>query len=425
MLKHKLRWTNVLPVVLFMYISAFIDRNNISMAAPSIAHSFQLSAGQMGLLMSAFFVGYVILQWPGGYLAQVYSARRFIFWALLSWGFFSFLSGLAPNFGWLLVDRFLLGLSEGGVWPAALVLVGNWFPKDERARANALWMLALPAANILMGPFSGWLIQDYGWRFMFEAQAVLPIVIALAFRFFIHDHPHNEERLSSQERHYILTSLAVERAEKVQNVSIWTAIRNREVLILSVMYFFWITGFYGFGLWLPTVLQKATHLSIITIGFVSTFPYIVALIAMIVNSVWSDRLGTRKPFMVVPFILGALGIVIGELTHGNLWLVLLSMGVAGIGFYAPFGPMWAFPADILPKSVSGPAMGFISMVGVTGGIVGPWAVGELTAITGHFTIGFLFLGACLGVAAILAGLLREEKVPVTALVATLDEQKKA
>ena len=118
------------------------------------------------------------MQIPGGILATRWSAKRFIGIMILVWGVFAILEGLVQNVTQLIVVRFLLGVAEGGVWPAMLVLLSQWFPVNERARAYGFWMVNLAISSIITQPLSGAIVQTQGWRGLFVIEGLLPFVIA-------------------------------------------------------------------------------------------------------------------------------------------------------------------------------------------------------------------------------------------------------
>jgi len=128
------RWTRLIPVAIIVYVISFMDRANIGFDL----HSDSTAQGLAG---GIFFIGYLVLQIPGGYLAERWSAKKFVGIMVLIWGVFAVLSGLVQNFTQLLIVRFLLGVAEGGIWPAILVLISHWFPARERARACGFWMM--------------------------------------------------------------------------------------------------------------------------------------------------------------------------------------------------------------------------------------------------------------------------------------------
>src|SRR5512146_2857919 len=134
------RWLRIIPVAFIMYTIAFVDRTSISRALPQIGRELHMDSAQQGNAFGLFFFGYVLLQIPGGYLAERWSAKKFVSALLVTWGLCAVVCGLVRTQNEFFFMRFLLGVTEGGVWPATLVLLAHWFPRAERARANAYWM---------------------------------------------------------------------------------------------------------------------------------------------------------------------------------------------------------------------------------------------------------------------------------------------
>src|SRR5205807_3072505 len=134
-----------------------------------------------------FFLGYMLLQVPGGRWATVWSARKFVTIALIAWGIFAILSGLVQNVVELCLVRFLLGVAEGGVWPATLVLLSRWFPLQERARANSYCMFCVPMASVVMAPLSGWILTWADWRTLLILEGIPPLVWVVVWWAFIAD----------------------------------------------------------------------------------------------------------------------------------------------------------------------------------------------------------------------------------------------
>src|SRR5712664_2921769 len=165
------RWVRFIPVALVMYTIAFIDRTNISLAMPRISRDLHLDPQQAGTVAGIFFWSYLALQIPGGHLAKHWSPKKFISVLLVAWATFAVGCGFARTYQELLLLRLLLGVAESGVFPATLILLSHWFSRAERARANAMWLLCLPGAVILSSPFSGWMLDHWGWRVMLIARS--------------------------------------------------------------------------------------------------------------------------------------------------------------------------------------------------------------------------------------------------------------
>ena len=152
------RWLRIIPVALIMYTISYVDRTNISLALDpgisSMMKDLAMDDKLKGRAAGIFFLGYVLLQIPGGYAAARWGARRVVSFCLVSWGICAVGCGFGANFRQFEVMRFLLGVAESGVFPATVVLLANWFPRSERARANAYWNLCQPLAVAGSAPIS-------------------------------------------------------------------------------------------------------------------------------------------------------------------------------------------------------------------------------------------------------------------------------
>jgi len=164
------RWLRIVPVALVMYTISYVDRTNVSLALDpkisSLMHDLAMDDRMKGRAAGIFFLGYVLLQMAGGYLAGKWSAKKLVSLCLVFWGACAVGCGLARTFHQFEVARFLLGVSESCVFPATVVLLAHWFPSAERARANAFWNLCQPLAVVASAPVTGWLLGAYGWQTM-------------------------------------------------------------------------------------------------------------------------------------------------------------------------------------------------------------------------------------------------------------------
>ncbi|WP_274911762.1 MFS transporter [Streptomyces sp. WZ-12] len=400
------RWVYVIPVAALMYMLAYLDRNNVSVVLPYLHGDLDLSNADKGLAGGIFFVGYVFLQIPAAVLAQRWSARKTVLILMVAWGLSAMLSGLVQTRAQFYAARFVLGFFEGGVWPAVLILLASWFPLRERARANALWMACLPLSSVLMAPLSGWMLDHASWRWVLVLQGVPPLLWAVVWWFAVADRPARARWISRAEATHLERALAADEAAKppAGGGSYLGAVRQRSVLVLIGVYFFWITGFYGFSLWLPAVIKELTHDGSATeVGLLTAIPFAVALAVMIANAAWSDRTGRRRQAVALPLVVGIVTLLLGQAVHGALpRMVLLCLTAAAV--YAPYGPFWAIPGQLLRFEVVAVAMGLINALGNLGGFAGPYLVGWLTDLTGSSLTGFAVLAAFLAVAVILVTL---------------------
>ncbi len=388
-----------------MYTIAFVDRTNISLALPGMSRELHMDPTQAGDSAGIFFWGYVLLQIPGGHLAERWSAKRFVSILLVLWGLCAVGCGLVRTWREFWIMRFLLGVAEGGVWPATLVLLSHWFPRTERARANAFWMLCLPFSVIISSPVSGWILSHWDWRVLLIAEGALPFFWLLVWAWFIDNCPGEAAWISAEERDYLDRTLRQEAAElqPVAPEPYLRALLRPQVLIMVAVYLCQTSGSYGYLFWLPSALENARKLSHLVVGFLFTIPYVLTGVAMVLNSHHSDRTRERRGHVALALAWGGIFLLASVLTSQAWPLASFALlCLAGAGPYATLGPFWAIPTETLPPAVAGSAMGLVNAIGNLGGYFGPRLVGSLIRKTGSFVWAFGALSLALLLGAVLA-----------------------
>jgi len=406
------RWLRIIPTALVMYTIAYIDRTNISMALPSMSRELHMSPTQAGSAAGIFFWGYLLLQIPGGYFAERWSAKRFVSVLLVAWGICSVGCGLVHTARQFWVMRLLLGGTEGGVWPATLVLLSHWFPRAERARANGYWMLCQPAAVILASPLSGWILGHWDWRVLLISEGALPFVWLAAWWRFIADHPRQARWISPGERDHLESTLLRESAElePVSPEPFYRTLAHPQVLLMGLVYFLLCCGGYGYLFWLPSALRSVSSVSDLRVAFLFLIPYVITGVCMVLVSRHSDRTRERRGHVAVPLALAGVFFLSAVYADGRAALVSYAfLCLVGPGIHGALGPFWAIPGEVLPRAVAGSAMGLINSMGALGGYFGPLAVGYFNQRTGNFRYAFVVLGAGLLAGSALALLFRSSR----------------
>jgi sugar phosphate permease len=399
------RWFRIIPVAFIMYTISFIDRTNISLALPHISSDLHLDPTQAGGIVGIFYAGYWVLQVPGGHLAKHWSAKKFISVLMVVWGASAVGCGLARNAHELMIMRVLLGVAEGGVFPATLILLSHWFSRTERARANAFWLMCLPGAVIISSPVSGWILDHWNWRVMMIAEGALPIAWLTVWLLFIEDSPSQVRWLVATDRDRLMQTLNQEAAalEVADRVSYWRALLQPQVLILIGVYFCFTGGQMGFLFWLPSAMGKFAAMSNLSTGLLFTFPFMVGAAALLVNSRHSDKRRERRAHVAVPMMIGGACLLAAVLYTARSPLIAFAfLCLSGIGAYGPMGPFWAIPTETLPAKVVGSVMGLVNAIGNMGSYFGPLVIGYLAKRTGSFLYGFAFLGIITWAGALLA-----------------------
>ena len=403
------RWVRIIPVALIMYTIAFIDRTNISLALPRIGRDLHLDPQQSGTVAGIFFWGYLALQIPGGHLAKHWSAKKFISILLVAWGIFAVGCGLARTYHELLLLRLLLGVAESGVHPATLILLSHWFPRSERARANAFWLLCLPVAVIISSPFSGWMLDHWSWRVMLVAEGSLPFLWLAIWLKFVQDHPAQAAWMPESERVPLVETLRREHSELEgqEKVPYLRALLRPRVFLLAAVYFCFISGQMGLLFWLPSAMENLKKLSSFSTGILYTLPFIVGAVSLLIISRHSDRVHERRYHAAGAMLLGGSCILLAVATISRSHLLAFAFIVlSGVGAYGPMGAFWAIPTETLPSRIVGSVMGFVNAIGNLGAYFAPLIVGHLNKETGHFLSGFAYLGAITVVGAGLATFLK-------------------
>ena len=399
------RWLRIIPVAVVMYTIAYVDRTNISLALPAMSRQLHMDPEQAGAAAGIFFWGYLLLQVPGGYLARHWSAKRLISLLLVLWGTCAVGGGLVQTQHQFWLARLLLGVAEGGVFPATLVLLTNWFAKAERAQANAYWMLCQPLAIVLSAPVSGWILGRWNWRVLLIAEGALPFVWLIVWTLGIEDHPEQASWLSAEERESIISVLKCEAAESRGDSQprLGLFLFQPLVWLLIAIYFLLNCGGYGFLFWLPTAIARAGKFSNLTIGLLYSVPYVAAALIMVLHSRHSDLTGERPRHVALPLAVAGVALSAAVITSGHSPILAFALiCLAGTGPYAAIAPFWAIPAERLHRQVAGPAMGLINAIGALGGYFGPLVVGALDKRFGDFRYAFGALSAGLLAAAGLA-----------------------
>jgi MFS family permease len=404
------RWVRIIPAAFLMYTISFMDRNNIAFGFFGMQKELGIGATASGMAGGIFFFGYLFLQVPGSLLAQKWSAKRFITGALILWGACAMATALVQNLTQLLVLRFLLGFVEGGVSPATMILLTKWFPLGERSRANALWYLCIPVASIITAPVSGWILTHYDWRMLFLIEGAPALVWAAVWWWLIDDSPNTAKWISPAERDYLETTMAAERrALKAEVPTLGAVLHNRNVILLLALFCFLQVGFYGYGLWLPTIVKALSQGTMMQVGWISAIPWICAMIGSLVISARADRTGDYKTHIAGPILAGAVFLALSVAAgpaHPVLAITALSICLGFIYCYAVY---WAALTSFVAEDVMAIAMGTINAIGNLGGFFGPFIVGFLIDRTGTVFVGEGFLIACLVISGLLALLLQNRK----------------
>lgn len=398
----------VLPLFIVSII-AFLDRVNIAYAGMTMKENLSwLSPEVFGMGAGIFFVGYVLFEVPAALLAARFNAMKWVARIMFSWGLVCVLmTTMTTEFEFYLY-RFLLGLCEASLYPVIYsLLIPNWFLPRERAQAISLMLTSLLFSNIIGAPLAGVLLEQqlfglHGWQTLFIVEAIPAIIFAFIFAFWMKEKPAEASWVTDAEKAYIKVELEKEEAQKqsVKKYTTWQALKDPKVLLLALIYFLWVIGFWGFSFWMPQVLKNLSGWSPSLVGWAIVIPMTAALIIQVFCGYSSTKRNEKRWHVALTLFIGALGLAAtphSPTPEISLFFICLS----AIGVYGGMGVWWTMPTTFLSGAVAAGAMGLINSSGNVGGWVGPYMLGFVNQHTGTFHIGYYVMGACM----LLAGLL--------------------
>lgn len=397
------RWLRIIPVALVMYTISYVDRTNVALALdPRISTMMKdllMNDRLKGQAAGIFFLGYALLQTPGGWLAARWSPKKLIALLLVFWGACAVGCGLTSNFRGFVAMRFLLGVAESSVFPAMLVLLANWFPRAERARANAYWSLCQPLAVAGAAPITGWLLDAFGWHKMLIFEGALPFLWLPAWLYFISDRPREARWISREEQNWLETTLRQEsgQIEPEKQISPARALLQPVAFVMLAVCFLYNFASYGCNTFLTEALRNGEHrFAAWQTGLLFAVPYAVTAVAMVIISRRSDRSRERRGHAAFILALSGVSLIASVLLRERFfWLSYAFLCLAVPGPFAALAPVFAIPTETMPRAAAGAVMGLVNAIGNLGGYFGPAIVGQLKGLTHGITVPFSVLGVAL------------------------------
>jgi len=401
----------ILLLLFIVSTISYADRSTLSIAGTAVEKALGFGAVDMGYILSAFAIAYVIAQIPGGILLDRFGAKRVYAAALTLWSLFTFIQGFAGLFhgalavGALFVMRFVVGLASAPGVPANARIVANWFPAYERGTATAIFNATQYFALVAFAPLMGWLVHRFSWPVVFYVMGGLGLVAAAVFVRFVQS-PRRHPLINRGELETITAGGALvdieERASLGGANFTWRNVRqvlaNRMLIGVYIGQYCVNVLTYFFTTWFPIYLVQQRHMSILEAGFYTAVPAICGFVGGVLGGVVSDllvrRTGSltfgRKAPILVGMLLATFIIACNYVQSQALVIVIMSIAFFGKGV-ASLG--WAVVSDMSPKELVGVTGGIFNMAGNAAGIVTPIVIGYIVATLGSFAWALVFVGA--------------------------------
>jgi MFS transporter, ACS family, glucarate transporter len=389
----------VILILLFLgWCLGNMDRLAMSYGVVPIGKEFNLSSSLVGLVLSSFFIGYVLMQIPGGWLADKLGAKKVLNVIVFVWSVFTGLTGAAWGFAALIAIRILFGLSEAPFAPAAFRMIADVFPKKENGRAISILLSSGSLIAIVVPLLSSLMITKLGWRAMFYVIGGIGIAVVILFLIFLKPLPVHEKRPSAEAKAPEPKNMG----ELFKMPMVWTLI----IVEFSVYTLLW-----GTTTWIPSYLVKARNLGLMSIGALQAIPALGSVIVMYVSGVFLDKLKARanKVISIVAAAIAALMLYLMFVCPTvALFIAYETIFSAMLGYLVPYMPTVLMKA--VPTEVSGSAIGIVNVAAQLGGLVTPLIIGVLVDLfQGSFVAAFAYLIAFAVIALVCFAILKPSK----------------
>lgn len=418
--RGRLRWA-IIPVICILTIANYLDRGNLSVAAPLIMKDLGVSNTMMGVILSAFVWPYAIMNLPTGWMVDRFGAKLLLTLAAGLWSAVSVLTGFASTVGQFIGLRVALGVSEAPLFPGALKATNAWFPDHEKAAAISGYIAATQVGLAIAPPIATALMVSFGWPAMFIIIGLFGFV-ALAGWLVIYHEPKDHPRVTADERSYIAAGQvsrvqsttqgvvsAREWAQLFTHGSVWTMIIGG--FCLQYTFWFYIS-------WLPTYLERAQHFTISHAGYLAALPFIAGAVAVVIGGKVSDWLvargmpafHARRAVVASGALLTAIAMV--ATTFSPSPAVAVALLTAGMFTYSLSSACyWTLATDVLSTQRFVASMGSIqNFGGFLGGACAPIVTGIVVDRFGGFNVAIMVTAVLALISACMYGLVLRKRI---------------
>ena len=374
-----LRWRLALLIGAAIAISYF-DRQTLPVAIRAIQREIPISNTQFSQLQAAFLVAYALMYAGGGKLIDVLGTRKGFLLIMLWWSFACASQGLATSFGFLATSLFLLGMGEGGGFPAATKAIAEWFPAGERSTAMGIVNAGTSVGAVVAPPLIALTLATLNWRWVFFLSGTVGLGWAVAWlRGYFP--PATHPRLSPEERDAIAEVLKP-RPRTEQGTRWISLFRLPQVWGLVFAKFLSDAAWYFYLFWLPKYLYEMRHFDTKQVGYFAWIPYAAAGVGSLLGGWFSSRLIQRGHSLNFSrkVALGASAAVmplIFFVTRAPVQIAIVLFSIAFAGQQSWSTLVMILPAEIFPRAVVGSVAGWVGFGGAMGGVVFGLVVGYL------------------------------------------------
>jgi MFS family permease len=405
---RRVAW-RLLPLLILLYLVAYIDRQNVSFAKLQMLDSLHMSEVAYGFGASLFFIGYLIFEVPSNIALHKVGARRWIARIMLTWGLVTLAMAWTSSTAMFYVLRFLLGAAEAGLYPGVIYYMTLWFPERYRVQVVGYFTLGSSLGNMLGAAINGFFLDLNGtfglegWQWVFLATGIPPVVLTFVTLLFLPETPRHARFLSPAEQETVVAAVQRDAPKQPQHGSPWAVLAQPKIFVLAFFYMMVSISIYGIGYWLPTVVRGFGVSSTVN-GLLNMIPWFLTSLMLL----WlPGKLRTPST------ILGAVGfaVVFGiacfcvSTLAASPVVRLAALALGAPCLYIMIPCFWSVPPKLLSGAQAAAGIAAINALANIGGFVGQNAMPWVKELTGNVAAPMLVPAACLfvlGIGAVIA-----------------------
>ena len=401
---RRLAW-RLMPVLILLFLVAFIDRQNVAFAKLQMIADLRLSEASYGFGSSLFFIGYVAFEIPSCLALARYGARVWLGLLIFSWGVVTVLLAFTSSAEMFYVLRFLLGVAEAGFYPGAVFYITTWFPEPHRIRMLGLFTVGSSLGNMLGGLGNGLLLDlngaagFAGWQWVFIGTGVPAVLLTFVVLLYLPSSPASARFLDDPARQLLAATHARRPSHASAVANPWAAIWDPTVIAFGAIYMLYATAFYGVTYWLPTIIQ-AFGVSATVNGLLNMIPWALgAVIALTIPRLLRDDKSIFQAAACATLLGASCFVASILLTDNALRFITLAIGGPCLVLLNPC--FWTFPPRFFSGARAAASIAAINSIGNFGGFLAqnlaPWVERRTGSVHGPMLVPSLCLAAlCLG-----------------------------
>lgn len=393
----------IVPLMIMLYMIAYIDRQNIGFAKLHMVSSLSLSESAFGLGASLFFIGYLLFEVPSNVFLHKVGAKRWFARIMLTWGGITVLMAFTSSTTMFYILRFLLGAAEAGLYPGLLYYMTRWFPFAHRPRIIGYLIIASLAANLVGAPLNGMLLSIHGafgldgWQWIFIGTGIPALLFIFPVIFWLPDTPDKAHFLSLEEKKWLNHTLEAEQAQHQDRAvtGILRTLKEPRVLLLALVLGFISFGAYGLSYWMPTIV-KGFGVSDLNNGFINMIPWLMAIGLLLWMTSRPSRTADPVKNIAFPMLVAAIGLAASAAFITVPWLSFLFITLVIMAIFSIQPCFWSL-TRFLGNTAAAAGLAAINSLANLGGFFAQNTVPAVRDLTQSTSAPMYYLACCMAV----------------------------